>query len=222
MQGFIKLHRIFREWEWYTEPNMVLFMVHCLLRANHKESEWKGIKIMAGQFVSGRKILSAETGLSEQQVRTCIKKLVKTGELSTNIATMNNTVFTLNSWKKYQLQERPTNGITKDQPDTNQTPTTNKNEKNVKNEKNSRKVGYVADNPPSKKEVEDYCLDKGFVFDGLELYDFYTVADWVDKKGNKIKNWKQKAIHVWFKPEHQLVNNNNSSTGENYDENNYK
>ena len=85
-RGYIKLHRSLIDWEWYTEPNMVLFFVHCMIRANHKEGTWKGYKVSKGQFISGRKVLSAETGLSERNVRTCIEKLVKSGELTINNA----------------------------------------------------------------------------------------------------------------------------------------
>ena len=132
MEGYIKLYRIFKQWEWYTEPNMVLFFIHCLLRVNHSEGNWKGYPIKKGEFISGRKQLATETGLSEQQIRTCIKKLESTNELT--IKTTNKySVFSLNSWEKYQLGKSINQQIPNEQPTINQQVTTNKNVKNVKN-----------------------------------------------------------------------------------------
>jgi hypothetical protein len=36
------------------------------------------------------------------------------------------------------------------------------------------------------------------------MYRSYSVADWHDSKNNKILNWKQKAINVWFKDENRI------------------
>lgn len=122
MQGYIKLHRKFKDWQWYTEPNMVLFFIHCILRASHKETEWKGIKLNPGQFISGRKALALETGMSEQQVRTCINKL-KSGREITTKSTNKNTIFTIKSWKKYQVEkeanQQPNQQATNKQPASN-------------------------------------------------------------------------------------------------------
>jgi biotin operon repressor len=141
-QGWIKLHRELNEWEWYTEPNMVQFFLHCLIKANHSEKKWRGVTVKEGQFISGRKALSSETGLTERAVRTCINKLEKTGELTTT-ATNKYTLFELNSWKKYQIEpksdQQDDQQATKERPANDQQSTTNKNEKNKKNEKNEKK-----------------------------------------------------------------------------------
>ena len=141
-RGYVKLHRALTDWEWYKKPNVGHFFTHCLLRANHKQKNYKGVEVLAGQFISGRKTLSSETGLTEQQVRTCLKYLKSTGELTTTPTKGIDgkyTVFTLINWKIYQTDEEPTNtstsGTTKGQPKVNQGLTTNKNDKNDKNVK---------------------------------------------------------------------------------------
>lgn len=53
--------------------------------------------------------------------------------------------------------------------------------------------------PPDFDEVKRYfiehdCTEKA----AKNFYESYSVADWHDSKGNQIKNWKQKAIQVWF------------------------
>lgn len=126
------------DWEWYNDGNMVRLFIHMLLRANHKDVKWRGITIFRGQFVSGRKKLSEETGLSEQQIRTCLKKLESTSEITIK-KTNKYTVYKIKSWDKYQLEEcsnqQNNQQVTSNQPTSNQQVTTNKNEKNEKNDK---------------------------------------------------------------------------------------
>lgn len=56
--------------------------------------------------------------------------------------------------------------------------------------------------PPSLDEWIEYFLSNGYSKEVAQRsFQSYAVADWYDSKGNKIKNWKQKATQVWFKPE---------------------
>jgi hypothetical protein len=59
--------------------------------------------------------------------------------------------------------------------------------------------------PPDVDEVILYFKENGYdEKTALKMFKSYSVADWVDSKGNKIKNWKQKAINVWFKDENKI------------------
>ena len=54
-------------------------------------------------------------------------------------------------------------------------------------------------------EVEDYFIENGYRKDVAEkFYNYYNVSNWKDAKGNKVKNWKQKAQSVWFKDENKI------------------
>lgn len=48
--------------------------------------------------------------------------------------------------------------------------------------------------PPTLEEVKAYCESRGNKIDPQYFYDYFTASDWVDSKGNKVKNWKQKII----------------------------
>ncbi len=37
-----------------------------------------------------------------------------------------------------------------------------------------------------------------------KFYDYYSINNWKDGQDKPVKNWKQKAIAVWFKPEYKL------------------
>ena len=131
--GWLKMHRSLLDWEWYGDTNVTRLFLHLLLKANHKEKSWQGRTIGAGQLITGRKVLSKETGLSEQQIRSSLDKLKSTGEITIE-STSRNSLITLVSWDSHQQNNQE---LTNGQPTDNQQITTNKN---VKNEKNEKKV----------------------------------------------------------------------------------
>ncbi len=120
--GFILIHRkIVKEWEWYNNVNDRLVWFHCLLSANWCDGWYNGKLIPRGSFVTGRKKLSTEIGLTEQQVRTSLEHLKSTNNIT--IKSFNKySVITINNYNKYQL---PTNNITNNQPTSNQQVTNN-------------------------------------------------------------------------------------------------
>jgi hypothetical protein len=48
--------------------------------------------------------------------------------------------------------------------------------------------------PPTLEEVKAYCLERKNNVDPQKFYDYFNASDWIDSKGNKVKNWKQKVI----------------------------
>ena len=58
--------------------------------------------------------------------------------------------------------------------------------------------------PPTLPEIQKYFADNGYSQIIAErAFKGYEVANWIDSKGNQIKNWKQKCQFVWFKPENK-------------------
>ena len=82
MCGFIKIERKILEWEWYKDEHTKIFFFHCLLKANWKEGKFKGITIERGQFVASLPVLSDELSLTVNEIRTAIKHLKSTGEIT--------------------------------------------------------------------------------------------------------------------------------------------
>lgn len=57
----------------------------------------------------------------------------------------------------------------------------------------------VNKNTPTLEEIKDYCLNvRHNKVDYKKFYDYFTEGNWIDSKGNKVKNWKQKVI-TWEK-----------------------
>lgn len=126
-EGWIKLHRRFLNWEWRDTPEMVSLFVHLLLEANHEDRKWHGLVIQRGQIVTSRENLSKLTGLSVQQVRTCLARFEQTGEISKK-STNKYTLITVSNYDRYQVQQPADNQqITNNQPSNNHQITTNKN-----------------------------------------------------------------------------------------------
>ena len=164
-QGFIKLYRSFKNWEWYDDIKTTRVFIHCLLSANYAPKKWRGKIIERGSFVTSLSGFAKETGLSVKEIRTSLQRLRATGEIETK---SNNkfSVIVILKFDKYQendkLKESPqpedeqnegnqeaTNGQASDkqeaingQSEGNQR-ATNKNIKNIKKEKNIKK-NFVA------------------------------------------------------------------------------
>mgnify|MGYP003660492597 CR=1 FL=1 len=64
----------------------------------------------------------------------------------------------------------------------------------------------VNDNKKEKEiiiqDVIDYFASNNYTEEAAKkFFNFYKESNWFDTNNKKIKNWKQKAIGVWFKPE---------------------
>ncbi|MEG2193150.1 MAG: DUF4373 domain-containing protein, partial [Oscillospiraceae bacterium] len=77
----------------------------------------------------------------------------------------------------------------------------------VKESKVKESRVFVADKPqpkhfipPTLDEVTEYCKQRKNNVEAKRFVDYYSANDWVDGKGNKVKNWKQKLI-TWEKSE---------------------
>jgi len=68
--------------------------------------------------------------------------------------------------------------------------------------KRAKRSNYPEFKPPTIDEVKAYFKENGYPESLAEtFFKGYNVAEWKDSKGNQVKNWKQKAVHVWFKPD---------------------
>ena len=183
--GWIKLHRQFRNWEWYNKSEMVHLFIHCLIKANFENKSWQGENIEIGSFVTSLQKLSIETNISIQSIRTCLKKLEKTNEIIVK-STNKLTKITICKYESYQSENETTNKqLTNNQQTTNKQLTTTKEYKEKKEEKNI----------PDFQSFLNHALTKEPNIDQVELkkkYDSWSYNGWLDGNGNKITNWKLK------------------------------
>ena len=64
---------------------------------------------------------------------------------------------------------------------------------------------------PTLEEVKAYCLERRNGVDPQKFFDYYSVSNWKDKDGKKVKNWKQKII-TWEKHDHPKPQEDNLPT----------
>ena len=69
--------------------------------------------------------------------------------------------------------------------------------------------------PPTYEEVLSYACDRGFPDLAQRFFDYFTAGDWIDSKGNKVKNWKQKFL-TWesAEKERRTSRGNGETAGE--------
>lgn len=147
------------DWEWYDDIITRGVFIHCLLRANHTDTNWRGNELKRGQFVTSLKHLADENGISVQTLRTHLKRLKSTHELTIK-STNKHSIITVCNYDSYQSEKSEANTqtntqtnkqLTNNQQATNNQLTTDKNEKkekNVNNEKNRHQA--------EKKDDDDF------------------------------------------------------------------
>ena len=76
---------------------------------------------------------------------------------------------------------------------------------NTKKEKDTKKESANIFKIPELSEIIEYFNLKGYNTDtATKFHEYYGAGGWCDSKGNKVKNWKQKALAVWFKEENKI------------------
>lgn len=140
--GFIKLQRQLLNWEWYNHiPTKTLFL-HLLLKANYKDKLWRNsILIKRGSLITTLDGLCNETKLTIQCIRTSLKNLKSTSEI-TYTTTRKNHLINIVNYGTYQNNNNqdntPTNTPTNTQL-THQLTTTKEERRKEEYKKNKQK-----------------------------------------------------------------------------------
>ena len=144
--GYIKLYRSIKSWEWYQDvPTFVVFL-HLLLTANYEDKHWKGTLIRRGETVTSYAKIAEETGLSYQQARNAVNKLKSTGEI-TQFSTSRYSLIHIVNFDFYQ-ENATGNGTGYEQADCEKSnrqatiPKEIKNKEYIKKEKNIKKERF--------------------------------------------------------------------------------
>ena len=216
---YVKISRKILEWEWYTDVNTKVLFLHILLKANWKPGRFQGIEIPRGSFVTSLQNLAVETGLTIRNVRTALKHLENTGEVTSN-RHAKFSVITIKNYDKYQSSD---NQVTVNrQSSDNQVTTIEEGKKERKAEDNkSPKGDYESRTPESsiyatirelynsvcgsyprlvkmsdaRKKAISARLKTGYTLDDLQtLFEKAEASDFL--KGANKRNWS--ATFDWL------------------------
>ena len=154
MEGWIKLHRAFANWEWSDEPFMVSLFIHLILAASNRDTKWKGESLKRGQVIFGLSKWAKKTGISVQSLRTSLKKLESTGEINTK-STSKYTLITVCNYDKYQEVPKgvPTRKSTRDQQAINKRSTSDQQHREKVKKEKKEKNNTEPDEPVFNDEI---------------------------------------------------------------------
>ncbi len=69
--------------------------------------------------------------------------------------------------------------------------------------------------PPTLVEVITFFTDHGYTEElARRAYEGYQVNNWIDSRGKPVRNWRQKMVHVWFKPENKTKTQSGTHPGQ--------
>lgn len=196
--GFVKIYRSLLKWEWYDDINTKVVFLHLLLTVSIEDSKWHGITVKRGSRVSSYAILAKETKLSIDMVRTAIKHLESTGEI-TRYKYPKYTVFTVNNYDKFQNVP----SILQDDSQCNPKviPKSSQQYKKVKEDKEDNLSFYASESKenvstfpqnavtPNIEDVQRYAEANGIHTDLQRFFAYYEKTGWKTKSGQPITDW---------------------------------
>ena len=199
--GYVKLYRSMLDWEWYDDPNTVRVFLHILLKANWKESRWRGETLNPGDHITTLPELSSELNISMKNVRTALEHL-KAADRVTVRTTTKYRVISVNNWNEYQQDGRQNGSQAADKGQTNGRQAADNVSLYTEEEKegkNIKKREGVKAASPSLREVKDYILSKGYRISPERFFGYYESTGW--RRGSTpITDWKSLA-DVWEQSE---------------------
>lgn len=71
-----------------------------------------------------------------------------------------------------------------------------KNNKEISTNVLTKKVNKFV--PPTLEEIDTYIAEKNLSVSGRDFFEYFETGNWIDSKGQKVKNWKQKLL-TWDK-----------------------
>lgn len=217
--GFITIHRQLLNWGWYKNTNTKAVFLHLLLKANYKALVFEGRRVERGQLVTSLPSLASELGMTIRQVRGSLEHLISTGEV-TSKAYPRYRIITIVKYNDYQDDDRQNGRQTSDetagerQADDSQTagwrqaddrlmtgePAVSKQYKQRNNSnkgtmEQGRERTASRFTPPTRDEVEVFCLENGLMIDVDRFIDHYSANGWMVGK-NHMKDW-QATVRNW-------------------------
>lgn len=135
--GFVKFDRKIANWRWYHDVNTFKLFFHLIITANYEPKPFENITVQRGQRIASYGTLAEETGLSVRNVRTAIRHLILTGEV-TSKSTNKYSVFTIVNYDLYQ-DNRQTNRQASDKQPTSNRQASDNNVRKIKKDKKDKK-----------------------------------------------------------------------------------
>lgn len=161
--GYIKVYRSLRNKGYYRDSEYVHLWVHLLMKAQFCNSEYmlNGSihRLQAGQFITGRRILSMETGINESKIERILKVFENEHQIEQQ-ATNKFRIISITNWAEYQNTEQQMNNKwTTNEQQVNTSNNDNNDNNNINTNGNEKKIKRVRKPKPvvQTEEKDVYC-----------------------------------------------------------------
>lgn len=196
--GFIKLHRCIREWDYYDNPVYLKIWLEILLSASHKKTTYKGEKLQPGEFTTSRTAFAERIKVPTSHLRSALKVLTKNQQITCETNRQRTKITVLN-WENYQIGSLEDHDSNRNGSRTDSKRTTIKK----KEERNKKKEVYTATDFFPSQQINEWV---GYVSPGiLEKWSRFDPSD-LEKMAQKAREY-QLASGKKYKSIAQFVNN---------------
>jgi hypothetical protein len=171
MIGWVKVHRKLSEKAFYKKDSeKVHLWIHLLISASRGEREeilgGKPIKCSPGQFTTGRKQLSEDTGINESKIERILTYFEKIEQQIEQQKTSTNRLISILKWNEYQINEQQNEQLPNNDRTTSEHTTRSKRIKELKNKEYAENLNEFSSLFFESKYVNEKSL---FMFDVLLL-----------------------------------------------------
>lgn len=200
MENFIKMYRKILEWEWWPDINTHRLFSYMLVKANWKDGSFKGVVVPRGSFVSSISKLSDDTNLTVDEVRTALKHLKSTNEI-TSKSYSKFTVFTVKNFGLYQgsPEQLPEQSPCKSQADTEQSPSKSHSIPNLFPTIEEKKEGKKVRKKEGKKEDNGGMLDRLLPDYPVSEVLSAKIREWIAYKNAKKETYVEQGMKSLLK-----------------------
>lgn len=200
MENFIKMYRKILEWEWWPDINTHRLFSYMLVKANWKDGSFKGVVVPRGSFVSSISKLSDDTNLTVDEVRTALKHLKSTNEI-TSKSYSKFTVFTVKNFGLYQgsPEQLPEQSPSKSQADTEQSPSKPHSIPNLFPTIEEKKEGKKGRKKEGKKEDNGGMLDRLLPDYPVSEVLSAKIREWIAYKNAKKETYVEQGMKSLLK-----------------------
>ena len=143
-----------------------------------------------GYCFASNKYLSEQFDVEEETISRKLSKLVSKGYIAIEYEKRGCEVIN----RKIRLTKISIHDCQKYQSTIDEKVKDNNTSINNTSNNNNKEIYKERNVIPTLEEIEEYCKSRNNNIDAKKFYDYYSVNNWKDIKGNKIKNWKQKII----------------------------
>lgn len=200
--GWICLHRVFKDWQHYGDASVKAVFVDLLLSANHKDGWWRGHKCERGATFVSIRTLAECNGIAINTVQRALKLLEQTGEIKRIKIDQKNTKTIVCKYNVYQDNNlfsvskcnTQTNTQTDTQTDTKQQ--YNNNNNNIVVDNIARTHEEIADDMfKSQITIERFCMAEGITVEQCRKLADEVLVEW-ELVGETHKSEKEVKRHL--------------------------